>query len=82
MCGVTDVAQECVISDWLLNDISWIESHQIAPYLLPWALNKIAKNLIVIVGSYADQKPASDNAAEQPIMVLEYIDNSEMENHM
>ena len=55
---------------------------EIAPYLLPWALNKIAKNLIVIVGSYADQKPAIDIAAEQPIMVLEYIDNSEMENHM
>ena len=55
---------------------------EIAPYLLPWALNKIAKNLIVIVGSYADQNPASDIAPEQPIMVLQYIDNSEMENHM
>ena len=42
----------------------------------------MVKNLIVIVGSYADQNPASDIAPEQPIMVLQYIDNSEMENHM
>ena len=80
---MTYVAQECVISDWLLNDISWIESNQNTTIsCLSCMRNKIAKNLIVIVGSYADQKPASDNAAEQPIMVLEYIDNSEMENHM
>ena len=55
---------------------------KIAPYLLSWALIVMAKNLIVIVGSYADQNPASDIAPEQPIMVLQYIDNSEMENHM
>ena len=55
---------------------------EIAPYLLPWAPNKIAKNLIVIVGSYSDQSPACDIAAEQPMIVLQYIENSEMENHM
>ena len=25
---MTYVAQECVISDWLLNGVSWIESNQ------------------------------------------------------
>ena len=49
---------------------------EIAPYLLPWALIVMVKNLIVIVGSYADQSPASDIAAEQPIIVMEYTHTS------
>ena len=41
-------------------------------FLLPRALIMMAKNLTVIVGSYADQNPASDIAAEQPISLMEY----------
>ena len=71
MCGVTYVAQECVISDWLLNDISWIVSNQNSTILtLVSAEQNVHES--VFVGSYADQNPANDIAAGQPISVMEY----------
>ena len=60
---MTYVAQECVISDWLLNDISWIISNRNSTISTPVSADCDGQES-VIVGSYADQNPASDIAAE------------------
>ena len=68
---MTNSNQATMILDWLLNDISWIVSNRNST--IPTVVSAEQNcHESVLVGSYADQNPAIDIAAEQPISVMEY----------